>query len=60
MNAVEVQTHAHKLHKAQGTKALSEATQMVRALERGGHERREEDWRRIAKALQQMRGPNAS
>jgi hypothetical protein len=60
VNAVEVQTHAHKLYRAQGTRALAEATQMVREFERRGDPRRAEDWRRIAKALQQMRGPNAS
>jgi hypothetical protein len=60
VNAVEIQTHAHKLFEVHGTKALAEAAQMVRQFEERGEKSLAEDWRRIEKALQQLRGPNAS
>ena len=60
MNAVEIQTHAHKLYEVHGAKALAEAAQMVRQFERGDDKALAEDWRRIEKALTEMRGPNAS
>jgi hypothetical protein len=60
VNAVEIQTHAHKLFEVHGTKALAEAAQMVRQFEERGEKSLAEDWRRIEKALQQLRGPNVS
>jgi hypothetical protein len=60
VNAVEIQTHAHKLFAVHGTKALAEAAQMVRQFEERGEKSLAEDWRRIEKALQQLRGPNVS
>jgi hypothetical protein len=60
MNAVEVQTHAHKLYEAHGAKALAQAAQMVRQYEQRGDKGSAEDWRRIENALQQLRGPHVS
>jgi hypothetical protein len=60
VNAVEIQTHARKLFEVHGTKALAEAAQMVRQYEERGEKNLAEDWRRIEKALQQLRGPNVS
>jgi hypothetical protein len=60
MNAVEIQTHARKLYEVHGAKALAEAAQMARQFEQRGDKRFAEDWRRIEKALQQLRGPSAS
>jgi hypothetical protein len=60
MNAVEIHDHARKLYAVQGTKALAEATQMVRRYEKTGDERTAEDWRRIELALRQLLGPRVS
>ena len=60
MNAVEVQAHARKLYEVHGTKALVEAAHMVRQFEQRGNTRFAEDWRRIEKALEQLRGPRSS
>ena len=60
MNAVEVQAHARKLFEVHGPKALAEAAQMVRQFEERNDTRLAEDWRRIEKALQQLRGPGVS
>jgi hypothetical protein len=60
MNAVEVQTHAHKLYEAHGAKALAEAAQMVHQYEQRGDKGSADDWRRIENALQQLRGPHVS
>ena len=60
MNAVEIQTHAQKLFAAHGTKALAEAAQKVRDLEQRGDKQQAQDWKQIERALQHMRGPNAS
>jgi hypothetical protein len=60
MNAVEIQTHAQKLLQAHGLKALAEAAERSRHYEEMGDKEQAQDWKRIEKALQQMRGPNAS
>ncbi len=60
MNAVEIQDHARKLYAARGTKALAEAAEKARAYEQTGHKDQAKDWRRIAAALEQLRGPNVS
>ncbi len=60
MNAVEIQDHARKLYAAHGTKALAEASEKALGYEQMGNKDQAKDWRRIAAALQQLRGPNAS
>ena len=60
VNAIEIQAHARKLIEVHGTTALAEAAQMVRQFEERGETNLAEDWRRIEKALQQLRGPNVS
>lgn len=60
MNAVEVQAHARKLFEVRGVKALADAAQMVRDFERRGDGHLADDWRRIEKALRELRGPGMS
>lgn len=60
MNAVEIQAHAQKLYDVLGPKALAEAAEKARRFEQSGDEKQARDWKLIGKALQQLRGPNAS
>ncbi|MFN0217589.1 MAG: hypothetical protein ACKVP4_02115 [Hyphomicrobium sp.] len=60
MNAVEIQAHAQKLYEAHGAKALAEAADKARRYEQSGDDKLAGDWKLIGKALQQLRGPNAS
>lgn len=60
MQAMEIQEHARKLLAAHGDRAILEAAQKARSLEESGDTAAAEDWRRIEKALQHMRGPRES
>lgn len=60
MNAVEIQDHARKLYEVHGAKALVEANDKAREYEASGKDDQAKDWRRIAAALQQLRGPRVS
>lgn len=60
MNAMEIQTHAQKLYAAHGTKALAEAAEKVRQLQRTGDSVQVHDWRQIETALRNLAGPRAS
>lgn len=60
MNAVEVQTHAHKLFAAHGPKALAEAAEKVREYEAAGDQAKASDWKRIESALRNIKDPIAS
>lgn len=60
MNAVEIQAHAKKLFDARGAKAIAEAAEKAKDYEQSGDGERARDWRRIAAALAQLRGPGVS
>ena len=60
MKAVDVTELARQLHEARGHRAIAEAAQKAAELERLGKEGEAQQWRRIEKALVQMRGPHVS
>lgn len=60
MRAVDVQERARQLREARGDKAIAEAAQKAAELERSGKDDDAAQWRKIEKALVQMRGPHAS
>lgn len=60
MRAVDVQERARQLREARGDKAIAEAAQKAAELERNGKDDDAAQWRKIEKALVQMRGPHAS
>lgn len=60
MQAVEIQQHARRLIETHGDKAVAEAAQKAVTFEQEGNMEEAETWRRIEKALLQMRGPRAS
>lgn len=60
MRAIDVQERARQLRDAHGDKAIAEAAQKAAELERSGKEDDAAEWRKIEKALVQMRGPHMS
>lgn len=60
MLAMEIEEHARKMLAAYGTRALAEAAQKAATLEANGQRDEAGDWRRIEKALREMRGPRVS
>jgi hypothetical protein len=60
MRAIDVQERARQLREARGDKAIAEAAQKAAELERSGKDDIAAQWRKIEKALVQMRGPHAS
>lgn len=60
MNAMEVQTHAHKLYAAHGPRALAEAAERARQYEKTGDKQQAQDWKQIEAALRNLKGPIAS
>ena len=60
MQAIEIQEHARKLRDAYGEKAILEAAQKARELEKTGDRGQAKTWRRIEAALMQMRRPHVS
>lgn len=60
MQAIDVHELARQLHDARGHRAIAEAAQKAADLEQLGKEDEARQWRRIEKALIQMRGPHVS
>jgi hypothetical protein len=60
MNAIDVQTHAHKLYAAHGPKALAEAHGKVVQFEKTGAKTEAQDWKQIEAALRNLKPPHAS
>jgi hypothetical protein len=60
MQAVEVHDYARKLLAQRGASAIAEAAQKAASLEEEGNAKDAPDWRRIAEAMKQMRGPHQS
>ena len=60
MNAVEIHDSARMLYEAHGDKAEFEAAQKARQLEKSGDTKEAEEWRRIRKAIAEMRGAHVS
>lgn len=60
MQAIEIQEHARKLRDAHGEKAILEAAQKARELEKTGDQGQAKTWRRIEAALMEMRGAHVS
>ncbi len=60
MLAMEIEEHARKMLAAYGDRALIEVAQKAASLEQSGNKDQASDWRRIEKALREMRGPRAS
>ncbi|HEX5998271.1 MAG TPA: hypothetical protein VFZ16_02560 [Hyphomicrobiaceae bacterium] len=56
MPATEIQDYARQLVETHGEKAQVVAAQRATALEQAGDSEQAEDWRRIERALQLMRG----
>jgi hypothetical protein len=60
MNAVDIHTHAQKLYAAHGPRALAEAAEKARLLEKAGAKAEAQDWKRIEAALRSLKGPDVS
>lgn len=60
MNAIEIQRHAQTLYAALGPKALAEAADKVRQLEKLGDATQLQDWKQIQAALRNLKPPRAS
>jgi hypothetical protein len=60
MQMSEVHDYASQLMRLHGDKAPVVAAQKAIESERRGDHREAEDWRRIAEALKEMRGPHES
>ncbi|MCB1521912.1 MAG: hypothetical protein KDJ37_15245 [Hyphomicrobiaceae bacterium] len=60
MQAIEIQEHARKMLSAHGDRAVVEAAHKAKSYEESGNADEAATWRRIEKALLQMRGPRAS
>lgn len=60
MNALEIQTHAQKLHAVLGPKALVEAADKVRQYEAAGNRQEADTWKRIQAALRDIKDPISS
>ncbi|MGD9784431.1 MAG: hypothetical protein AB7E80_07435 [Hyphomicrobiaceae bacterium] len=60
MLATEIQEHARKLLEAHGDKAVAEAAHKAQSLAESGNTAEADVWRRIEKAMLQMRGPRST
>jgi hypothetical protein len=60
MQATQTHIHARRLLETQGWRAIAEAAQKARMLERSNEAEQAQAWRRIEAALLQMRGPHES
>ena len=56
----KIQDYARQLFEARGAKAAAEAAQKAAAYEQAGDKAQAETWRRIAAAVQGMRGARQS
>jgi hypothetical protein len=57
---VQIHDYARKLLEARGTEAIAEASQKAIGLEKEGLTEEARNWRQIAEAMKQMRGPHQS
>jgi len=60
MRTIDVVERARQLRDAHGDKAIAEAAQKATELERSGKLDDASEWRKIEKALVEMRGPHMS
>ena len=60
MEDSKISEYAHALYKAHGDKAEAEAAQKARQYEEAGNTVEAGTWRKIRKAISQMRGPRQS
>jgi len=60
MQAMDVHNYARKLLVQRGAAAIAEAAQKAATLEHDGKAEEAADWRRIAAAMREMRGPHQS
>jgi hypothetical protein len=60
MQETEIYDYARQLFEAHGDKAVAEAAQKARALEKQGENEQAETWRHIEAALKLMGGPHES
>lgn len=60
MESTKIIEQAHALYTAHGDKAEAEAAQKAIKCEEAGNTEEAANWRKIRKAINQMRGPHAS
>lgn len=60
MESIKILEHARALYTAHGDKAEAEAAQKATKCEEAGNTAEAADWRKIRKAISQMRGPHES
>jgi len=60
MRAMEIHDYARKLYAKRGASAIAEAAQKAAELEKDGLTDDAANWRQIADAMKQMRGPHQS
>lgn len=60
MRAMEIHDYARKLLARRGAGAIAEAAQKAVSLEKEGNTEDAANWRQIADAMKQMRGPHQS
>ncbi len=60
MESTKIIEQAHALYTAHGDKAEAEAAQKAKKCEEAGDMAEATNWRKIRKAINQMRGPHAS
>ncbi len=60
MESTKIIEQAHALYTAHGDKAEAEAAQKAIKCEEAGETAEAANWRKIRKAINQMRGPHAS
>jgi hypothetical protein len=60
MNEMEIQNYARHLQGAHGDKAVAEAAQKARAMEKLGKSEEAKIWRRVEAALSAKLGPHQS
>ena len=60
MEDSKISEYAHALYRARGDKAEAEAAQKAKQYEEAGDTVEAETWRKIRKAISQLRGPRQS
>jgi len=60
MRTMEIRDYARKLFERRGAGAIAEAAQKAQSLEQNGQAEDAANWRQIADAMRQMRGPHQS
>lgn len=60
MDAAQIHEMAQRLREVDGDRAIAEAAQKAQTFEKAGDQEQAQLWRKIEKALIEMRGPHES